>query len=123
MPGFYPEDEYDLAGFAVGIVDRDDIIDGERVRAGDAVIGLASSGVHSNGYSLVRKVFGLDEENGPRRASGDRKTLGELLLVPTRIYVKPVLGLMEKVRIKAVSHITGGVLRKYPRMLPGGMRP
>ncbi len=112
MPGFYPVDEYDLAGFAVGMVDRKNIIDSKNVEAGNLIIGLPSSGVHSNGFSLVRKIFKIGLE------PLDRK-LGEILLTPTRIYVKPVLALMEKVKIKAISHITGGgFYENIPRMLP-----
>ena len=113
MPGFYPEGEYDIAGFSVGIVDKDKIIDGHEVEEGDVIIGLPSSGVHSNGYSLVRKIVtDLDEKLGD-------KTLGEILLTPTRIYVKPIQKLMEKFKIKAMCHITGGgFIENVPRMLP-----
>ena len=123
MPGFYPEDEYDLAGFAVGIVDRSKIIDNTRVKPGDAIIGLASSGVHSNGFSLVRKIFAVDIENPSFTAHRDElgKSLGEALLAPTKIYVKPMLALMEQVTVKAVSHITGGgFYENIPRSLPEG---
>ena len=123
MPGFYPENEYDLAGFAVGIVDKEKIIDGSAVKPGDAIIGLASSGVHSNGFSLVRKIFAVDIENPSftaRRAELG-KSLGEALLAPTKIYVKPMLALMEQVTVKAVSHITGGgFYENIPRSLPEG---
>jgi phosphoribosylformylglycinamidine cyclo-ligase len=110
MPGFYPEDEYDLAGFAVGIVDKDKIPDKNAVRPGDAVIGLASSGVHSNGFSLTRKVFGLNENPGllEKHFPELGKTLGEELLIPTRIYVKPILDLLAKLPVRSISHITGG---------------
>ncbi|MCI6276366.1 MAG: phosphoribosylformylglycinamidine cyclo-ligase [Clostridium sp.] len=115
MPGFYKEGEYDIAGFSVGIVDKDKIIDGHDVEQGDVIIGLQSSGVHSNGYSLVRKLItNLDEKLG-------EKTLGEILLTPTRIYVKPIQKLMEKFHIKAMCHITGGgFIENVPRMLPKG---
>lgn len=122
MPGFYPEDEYDLAGFAVGIVDKSKVIDIEKVTAGDVIIGLASSGIHSNGYSLVRKVF--DVENAdlsvrPEELGG--KTLGEALLAPTKIYVKPVLALMNEIEPHAIMHITGGgFYENVPRAIPDG---
>ncbi len=118
MPGFYPEDEYDLAGFSVGVVDRDKIIDPANVRPGDVIIGLASSGVHSNGFSLVRKVF--DVENTDLNAYNEKLgcSLGEALLTPTRIYVKPILKLMEEVSIKSISHVTGGgFYENIPRAL------
>ncbi|MBQ3405121.1 MAG: phosphoribosylformylglycinamidine cyclo-ligase [Oscillospiraceae bacterium] len=122
MPGFYPVDEYDLAGFSVGIVDRDKILDKNSVRAGDVMIALPSSGVHSNGFSLARKVF--DVENADLRsplAELGGKSLGETLLTPTKIYVKPVLALMEQVRVKALAHITGGgFYENIPRCLPKG---
>lgn len=123
MPGFYGEDEYDLAGFSVGAVDRSRLITGQNVGAGDILIGLPSSGVHSNGFSLVRKVLleraglKLDQYNNQLG-----KTLGEELLTPTRIYVKPVLSLLEQVDIKAMAHITGGGLAEnLQRSLPAGM--
>ena len=122
MPGFYPEDEYDLAGFSVGVVDKAKIFEPDTVQAGDALIGLRSSGVHSNGFSLVRKVF--DVEKGGLDAYCDDlgMTLGEALLKPTRIYVKPVLKLAETVKVKAVSHITGGgFYENIPRSLPEGL--
>ncbi len=123
MPGFYPVDEYDLAGFSVGIVEKDKITDGKRAKAGDVLIGIASSGIHSNGYSLVRKVFDLNSDGAKERLSvySDElgKTIGEELLTPTRIYVKPLLSLIEKVGINTVSHITGGgFIENVPRMLP-----
>lgn len=119
MPGFYPVDEYDLAGFSVGVVDKDRIIDGSKVKPGDVIIGLASSGVHSNGFSLVRKVFDISKERVNTYYDDLSSTLGEELIKPTRIYVKPVLKLMEKVSIKAISHITGGgFYENIPRMLP-----
>ena len=123
MPGFYPVDEYDLAGFAVGIVDKKDIIDGSKVKEGDVLIGLASSGVHSNGFSLVRKLFELNTGDAEAKLGKYYtelgSTLGEELIKPTKIYVKPVLSLMKAVEVKAVSHITGGgFIENVPRMLP-----
>lgn len=120
-PGMMAEDDYDLAGFTVGVVDRDKIFDNNTVQAGDAMIALPSTGVHSNGFSLVRKVF--DVENKDINIYSDElgKTVGEALLTPTKIYVKPVLALAEKVNIKAVSHITGGgFYENIPRSLPDG---
>lgn len=118
MPGFYPEDEYDLAGFCVGMADRKNIIDGESVKAGDAIIAISSSGVHSNGFSLVRKVFDVNEQNLKVYVDELGMTLGEALLTPTKIYVKPLLKLMSEVKVKAVSHITGGgFYENIPRML------
>ena len=109
MPGFYPEDEYDMAGFSVGVVDKSKVLDNKTIKAGDVIIALPSSGVHSNGFSLVRKVF--DVENAdiktPREELGG-KSIGETLLTPTKIYVKPMLALFDEVTVKAVSHITGG---------------
>ncbi len=124
MPGFYPEDEYDLAGFAVGIVDEKDIITGEDVAAGDALIGMASSGVHSNGFSLVRKIFPMEKKALDAYHESLGKTLGEALLAPTKIYVKALRSIREAgVRIKACSHITGGgFYENVPRMLPEGKR-
>ena len=122
MPGFYPVDEYDLAGFSVGIVDKKKIIDGEGLEAGDVLIGLSSSGVHSNGFSLVRKVFNINEETVKKTYPELDKPLGETLLTPTKIYVKPLLALIEKCNVKAVSHITGGgFYENIPRMLKDGM--
>lgn len=122
MPGFYPVDEYDLAGFSVGIVDKKNIIDGEKLQAGDVLIGLPSSGVHSNGFSLVRKVFGIDKTTINKTYDELDKPLGETLLTPTKIYVKPLLALIEKCEVKAVSHITGGgFYENIPRMLKDGM--
>ncbi len=122
MPGFYPIDEYDLAGFAVGIVDKNKIIDGSELEEGDVLIGLASSGVHSNGFSLVRKVFGINAETVYKEYDELEKPLGETLLTPTKIYVKPLLSLIENVKVKAVSHITGGgFYENIPRMLKDGM--
>lgn len=124
MPGFYPEDEYDLAGFAVGIVDKDKILDNSKTEAGDIVIALPSSGVHSNGFSLVRKVFDI-EKNGNINKIFDElggKTLGETLLTPTRIYVKSMIKLFEKIKVRGVSHITGGgFYENIPRSIPWGL--
>ena len=124
MPGFYPEDEYDLAGFAVGIVDQKDMIDGSTVREGDVLVGMASSGVHSNGFSLVRRVFTMTREALDRSYDELGCTLGEALLRPTKIYVKALRSVKEAgVRIKACSHITGGgFYENIPRMLPDGMQ-
>lgn len=123
MPGFYPEDEYDLAGFAVGVVDKDKIIDKNKMEAGDVVIALPSSGVHSNGFSLVRKVF--DVENSDLSEKPDclnGKTVLEALIEPTKIYVKPVLKLLEQVEVKGISHITGGgFYENIPRSIPDGL--
>ena len=123
MPGFYPAEEYDLAGFSVGVVDRERIIDNRATRAGDAVIALPSSGVHSNGFSLVRRVFHVDQANlsAPLEAL-DGRSLGETLLAPTRIYVKPVLALLERVAVRGISHITGGgFYENIPRSIPDGL--
>lgn len=122
MPGFYPEDEYDLAGFAVGVVDEKDIITGADVKAGDVLIGMASSGVHSNGFSLVRQIFRMDAETLNTYFDELGKTLGEALLAPTKIYVKALRTVKEAgVRVKACSHITGGgFYENVPRMLPEG---
>lgn len=122
MPGFYPEDEYDLAGFAVGVVDEKDIITGADLNVGDILIGMASSGVHSNGFSLVRKIFKMDKETLNTYHDELGKTLGEALLAPTKIYVKALRSVKEAgVRIKACSHITGGgFYENVPRMLPEG---
>ncbi len=123
MPGFYPEEEYDLAGFCVGVVDRDKIIDKTTMRPGDVVIGLASSGVHSNGFSLVRKVFENWDMAVPRPELGG-KSLYEALIAPTRIYVKPVLALLEKVSVRGISHITGGgFYENVPRSIPRASAP
>lgn len=121
-PGLMPEDEYDLAGFAVGVVDKKDIITGEDVKAGDVLIGMASTGVHSNGFSLIRKIFTMDKETLNTYHEELGKTLGETLLAPTRIYVKALKNVKEAgVRIKACSHITGGgFYENIPRMLPEG---
>ena len=123
MPGFYPENEYDLAGYSTGVVDRDRILNNAETEPGDVVIALPSSGVHSNGFSLVRKVFDVEHTDltAPVEALGG-KSLGETLLTPTRIYVMPVLALMEKIRVKGVSHITGGgFYENIPRMIPEGL--
>ena len=121
MPGFYPEDEYDLAGFAVGIVDREKILDSGTMRAGDALIALPSSGVHSNGFSLVRKVFDVESGSLERYEPELGRTLGEALLEPTRIYVKPVLAAIGAARVRSVSHITGGgFYENIPRSLAPG---
>ncbi len=123
MPGFYPENEYDLAGYATGVVDRDRIIDNRTMKEGDAVIALPSSGVHSNGFSLVRRVFDVEKRDltAPLEALGG-KGLGETLLAPTRIYVKSALALTEKVRVRGISHITGGgFYENIPRSVPQGL--
>ncbi|HYN28085.1 MAG TPA: phosphoribosylformylglycinamidine cyclo-ligase [Burkholderiales bacterium] len=121
MPGMYPSGEYDLAGFAVGVVEKSGIIDGSGIIAGDVVLGLASSGAHSNGYSLVRKIV---ETSGVDLSSDfDGRTLGEALLVPTRIYVRPVLAALRAVRIKGLAHITGGgLVENLPRVLPSNVK-
>lgn len=123
MPGFYPIDEYDLAGFAVGIVDKENVIRKEDMAEGDVIIALPSSGVHSNGFSLVRKVFDVENKdlNGYKEELGG-KGLGETLLTPTKIYVKSVLALMEQVKVKGISHITGGgFYENIPRSIPNGL--
>lgn len=128
MPGFYDPEEYDLAGFSVGIVDKSKIIDGSKLEVGDKIIGIASSGVHSNGYSLVRKIFKIDdsEECANRLKEYDDElgcSVGEALLEPTKIYVKPMLNAISKADVKAVSHITGGgFYENIPRMLKDGTR-
>ena len=123
MPGFYPVDEYDLAGFSVGLVDKEKILDNKSVKEGDAVLALPSSGVHSNGFSLVRKVFDIENADlkTPLEELGGR-SLGETLLTPTKIYVKPMLKLFEEVKVKGVSHITGGgFYENIPRSIPKGL--
>lgn len=123
MPGFYPVNEYDLAGFAVGMVDKKSILDNKTMREGDIVIALPSSGVHSNGFSLVRKVFDIEhcDLKSPREELNG-KSLGEALLAPTKIYVKPMLALFDKVKVKGVSHITGGgFFENIPRSIPDGL--
>lgn len=123
MPGFYPAEEYDLAGFSVGLADYDRLVDGSRVRPGDALIGVKSSGVHSNGFSLVRKVFDVSEKTLGVYYDELGSTLGETLLTPTKIYVRPILALNEKVGIHGISHITGGgYYENIPRMLPEGCK-
>jgi phosphoribosylformylglycinamidine cyclo-ligase len=120
MPGMYPPGEYDLAGFAVGIVERSRLIDGSRIRPGDVVLGLASSGAHSNGYSLIRRIVELNRVD--LSADFDGRPLGEVLLAPTRIYVKPVLALLNALPVKGLAHITGGgLLENIPRVLPEQM--
>ena len=122
MPGFYSEDEYDLAGFSVGAVDKSKVLDKTKVASGDVIIGLASSGVHSNGFSLVRKVFDVENADlkAPMKELGGA-SLGETLLTPTKIYVKPMLELFKAVEVKAVSHITGGgFYENIPRSIPDG---
>ena len=124
-PGLMPQEDYDLAGFAVGIVDKKKIIDNTRMKAGDVVIALASTGIHSNGFSLCRKVFDIDNNNPqlyvPRQELGG-KTIAESLLTPTRIYVKSILALLQKVDVKGISHITGGgFYENIPRSIPDGL--
>ena len=127
-PGMMPEEDYDLAGFTVGVVDKKKIIDGSRLQAGDVLLGVKSSGVHSNGFSLVRKVFGIGDDDEANKATLAKyydelsATLGETLLAPTRIYVKPVLAAIQAADVKAISHITGGgFYENIPRMLKEGM--
>lgn len=123
MPGFYPADEYDLAGYSTGAVDKSKIIDNKTIKAGDVVIALPSSGVHSNGFSLVRKVFDVENSDitSPVAELGG-KSIGETLLTPTKIYVKPVLALLEEVKVKGISHITGGgFYENIPRSIPDGL--
>ena len=123
MPGFYPIDEYDLAGFSVGVVDKSKVLDKSKVAEGDVIIAIPSSGVHSNGFSLVRKVFDIENADlkTPRAELGG-KSLGETLLTPTRIYVKPMLALFEQITVKGVSHITGGgFYENIPRSIPKGL--
>lgn len=120
-PGLMPDEEYDLAGFTVGIGEKEKLVSGENLKAGDALIGVASSGVHSNGFSLVRKVFDINEKTILSTYDELDKPLGEELLTPTRIYVKPLLALMDQVRVNAISHITGGgFYENVPRMLKNG---
>lgn len=123
MPGFYPEDEYDLAGYSTGVVDKEKIIDNKKMQAGDVVIALPSSGVHSNGFSLVRKVFDVEHAD-IRKACAELggRSVGETLLTPTKIYVQPVLRLLEQVTVKGISHITGGgFYENIPRSIPDGL--
>ncbi len=120
-PGMMPDEEYDIAGYCTGVVDKKKIIDNNRVAEGDVIIGLASTGVHSNGFSLVRKVFDINSKEVLMEKLPDGRTLGETLLAPTRIYVKPLLDLIEKADVKAVSHITGGGFNEnIPRSIPDG---
>ncbi|NMB34534.1 MAG: phosphoribosylformylglycinamidine cyclo-ligase [Clostridium sp.] len=122
MPGFYPEDEYDLAGFAVGIVEKNKIIDGKNIKEGNKVIGLASSGIHSNGYSLVRKVLAPNKEKLSEVVKVLGTTIGEEIIKPTRIYVKTILELKEKFKLNGVAHITGGgFIENLPRIMPEGL--
>ena len=120
MPGFYAEDEYDMAGFAVGVVDKSKILNKKDVSAGDVIIGLASSGIHSNGYSLVRKIFDVENiDLNKKMPELDNKSLGEVLIEPTKIYVKPILSLLNKVKVKSIANITGGgFYENIPRALP-----
>jgi phosphoribosylformylglycinamidine cyclo-ligase len=121
MPSMYPEGEYDLAGFAVGAVEKSEIIDGSSIAPGDIVLGLASSGAHSNGYSLVRKI--LDRAKPDLDADFDGRSLADALIAPTRIYVKPMLALMKRVKVKGIAHITGGgIVENVPRVLPDPVR-
>ena len=121
-PGMMPEDEYDVAGFSVGVVEKSKITDGKNAKAGNVLIGIASSGVHSNGFSLVRKVFSVDEKTLSVHYDELGKTLGETLLTPTKIYVKAVMSLLDSVKVKAISHITGGgFYENIPRSLPSGL--
>lgn len=119
MPGFYPQDEYDLAGFSVGIVDRSNIVNGSAIKKGDTIIGLASSGLHSNGFSLVRKILHPSQNNIGLHINELNKALGDELLTPTKIYVKPILNLISKLPVKGISNITGGgFIENIPRMFP-----
>lgn len=120
MPGFYAEDEYDMAGFAVGVVDKSKILNKTDVSAGDVIIGLASSGIHSNGYSLVRKIFDVENiDLNKKMPELNNKSLGEVLIEPTKIYVKPILSLLKKVKVKSIANITGGgFYENIPRALP-----
>lgn len=122
MPGFYPDGEYDIAGFAVGIVDKSKVINGQNIREGDVLIGIKSSGVHSNGYSLVRKLFGEDRAELEKYDERLGKTVGEALITPTKIYVKSILALTEKAAVKGIAHITGGgFIENIPRIIPAGL--
>jgi phosphoribosylformylglycinamidine cyclo-ligase len=121
MPGMYPEGEYDLAGFAVGVVEKSKIITGETIKAGDAVLGLASNGAHSNGYSLVRKIIERSQPDLNAKFDGER-TLADCIMAPTRLYVKPLLSLMQSITIKGMAHITGGgITENVPRVLPANV--
>ncbi len=123
MPGFYPVDEYDLAGYCTGVVDKDKIINNKTMKAGDVVIALPSTGVHSNGFSLVRKVFDVDHKDITRPVDSlGGRSIGEVLLTPTKIYVKPVLALLDAMPVKGISHITGGgFYENIPRSIPDGL--
>ncbi|MCI8469982.1 MAG: phosphoribosylformylglycinamidine cyclo-ligase [Clostridia bacterium] len=122
MPGFYKQGEYDLAGFSVGVVEKEKMLDNQTIEVGDQVIGIASSGVHSNGFSLVRKIFEIDEENIKEYKEELGMSLGEALLTPTKIYVKPILEILKNVQVKGISHITGGgFYENMPRMLRDGV--
>lgn len=124
MPGFYPDGEYDLAGFAVGIVDKKDVINGKTIKEGDALVGIASSGIHSNGYSLVRRLFGDSANSHDLDRYDDRlkDNVLNVLLTPTKIYVKSVLNLISKVKVKGIAHITGGgFIENIPRIFPEGI--
>ncbi|MGN0115096.1 MAG: phosphoribosylformylglycinamidine cyclo-ligase, partial [Acutalibacteraceae bacterium] len=124
MPGFYDVDEYDVAGFSVGVVDKKKILDKTSVKEGDVIIALPSSGFHSNGFSLVRKVFDVERDGAldEKLPEYDGKTLGEVLLTPTKIYVKPILKLLDSVKVKSIAHITGGgFFENIPRALPDGI--
>ena len=122
MPGMYKDEDYDVAGFAVGIVDRNAIIDGKRIQEGDALIGLASSGVHSNGFSLVRRLFPVENQVMARHSNELNMSLGEAFLQPTRIYVKTILSLIQTYDIRGIAHITGGgFYENIPRMIPEGL--
>ncbi len=124
MPGFYPEDEYDLAGFCVGVVEKDNIINGSEIEAGDSLIGIPSSGVHSNGFSLIRKIFGDSKEALNKIYEGVEGPIGDELLKPTVIYVKIIKDIKEKYELKGVAHVTGGgFIENIPRMLPDGLKP
>jgi phosphoribosylformylglycinamidine cyclo-ligase len=121
MPGMYQHGDYDLAGFCVGVVEKSQIIDGSSIQAGDVLLGMASSGTHSNGYSLIRKI--LDHSHADLAMAFDGQTLGETLLTPTRIYVKPLLNLFKQIKVKALAHITGGGLpENLPRVLPANIK-
>ena len=124
MPGFYADGEYDIAGFAVGIVDKSEVINGKNIQAGDALIGIASSGIHSNGYSLVRRLFGDTDSSPDLNRYDDRlkDNLLSVLLTPTKIYVKSILNLISKVKVKGIAHITGGgFIENIPRIFPEGI--
>ena len=123
MPGFYGEDEYDIAGFSVGVVQKSRVVNGSSIKAGDALIGLASSGIHSNGFSLVRRLFGENPSDLTRYSAELKKSVGEEVLTPTRIYVRTVLELIKNYQIKGIAHITGGgFIENIPRMLPKGLK-